>query len=287
VSTIDKVALVNYNIDLEETLRDAIKIVDGFNGLESPVLIKPNICSGEDVTGVANTNVELVEALIRLLYKEEESLSIKIVESDSESKYADEAFKKFGYKDLEDELKNAGFDVSLINLSNSRMMKVNLDGYYFKNPEFPEEITGSKFFISLAIGKTHPLTLITGSIKNLFGLLPRKDQSFYHPNINDVIVDLARFVRPNLSIIDAIVGMEGVTNGNPVRVNRIIAGKKPVSVDSTLAKVMGFDAERIRHLVKTSKHNLGNLNPEIIGDLESSKIIFKKPTTLRTTALID
>jgi len=283
----DKVALVNYNIDLEETLRDALSVVDGFNGLKSPVLIKPNICSGEDVTGVANTNVELVEALVKLVFEEEESLSVKIVESDSESKFADEAFKKFGYKDLEDEFRDSGFDVSLINLSNSTRIKTNLDGYYFNNPEFPEEITGSNFFISLAIAKTHPLTLITGSIKNLFGLLPRKDQSFYHPNINDVIVDLARYVRPNLSVIDAIVGMEGVVTGNPVRVNRIIAGRKPVSVDSTLAKVMGFDSERIRHLVKASKHNLGTLNPEIIGDLESSITFFQKPTTLRTTALID
>jgi uncharacterized protein (DUF362 family) len=50
---------------------------------------------------------------------------------------------------------------------------------------------------------------LTGVIKNLFGLLPRKRKIFYHPednstDFNNVIVDLARFLTPNLCIVDAI-----------------------------------------------------------------------------------
>ncbi len=68
----------------------------------------------------------------------------------------------------------------------------------------------SNYFSSVAVAKTHGLTNITGVIKNLFGLLPRKNKSFYHPHINDVIIDLNRFVKLGLCIVDAIVGMEGV-----------------------------------------------------------------------------
>ncbi|NIW13826.1 MAG: DUF362 domain-containing protein, partial [Candidatus Thorarchaeota archaeon] len=120
--------------------------------------------------------------------------SIKIVESDSESKFADEAFQIFGYRRLEEKFRNLGFDVSLVNLSRSPTVSAKLDGLYFKNPELPNVITGVKYFVSVAVAKTHYLTFVTGTMKNLFGLLPRKDQSFYHTNINEVIVDLNRLV---------------------------------------------------------------------------------------------
>ena len=189
---IDSVALVKYEGDLGKTLEEGIGFIGGLGALKSPFIIKPNICTDVDATGVANTNVKIVEALIKRVLKEDKDLSIRIVESDSGGKFADEAFEKLGYKSLEERLRDLGFDVSLINLSRSPLVKVKLDGLYFKNPELPKVLTGHRYFVSMAVAKTHSLTLVTGVLKNLFGLLPRKDQSFYHPYINKVIVDLNR-----------------------------------------------------------------------------------------------
>jgi len=284
----DSVALVRYCGDLEETLKSAISLIGGFGVLKSPVVIKPNICAQVDETGVANTKVEMVEALIKMILKEDEDISIRIVESDSESKYADEAFEKFGYKSIEERFRRRGVDVSLVNLSRSPTVKVELDGLYFENPELPKLLTESRYFISIAVAKTHNLTLITGALKNLFGLLPRKDQSFYHPHINEVIIDLNGFIRPDLCIIDAIVGLEGVLRGRPRRVNTLIVGRKPVSVDATVARVMGFEPERIRHLVGAERQHLGSIHPKVLGEsLESTAVEFKPPANLRPTALIN
>ncbi len=284
----DSVALVKYEGDLGKALKEAVELLGGFRVLKTPIIIKPNICTDDDATGVANTNVKVVEALIKLLIEENKDLSIRIVESDSEMKFADEAFEKFGYKSLERRFRDSNFDVSLINLSHSPMDKVELDGFYFKNPELPKILTRSRYFISVAVPKTHGLTLVTGALKNLFGLLPRKNKRFYHPNINGVVVDLNRFVKPDLCVIDAIMGLEGVLSGRPREVNTLIVGRRPVSVDATMARMMGFEPEKIRHLVWAERYDLGTLYPNVLGkSLESMTVKFKPPSNLNPTALIN
>jgi uncharacterized protein (DUF362 family) len=285
---LDSVAIVKHEDNVAKTLEEGIKLLGGFGILQSPFIIKPNICADVVKTRFAVTDVKIVEALINLVLKKDRNLSIKIVESDSESKFADEAFEKFGYKSLEEKMGKSGFDVSLVNLSHSPISPVKLDGLYFKNPELPNLITGSKYFVSIAIPKTHYLTFITGTLKNLFGLLPRKDQSFYHATINAVIVDLNRLVRPDLSIIDARVGLEGWEGPKTRRINTFILGRKPVCVDATMARIMGFRPERIRHLVEAEKHGLGSLNPKILGkSLKSTTVKFNPPSHLSKSALLN
>ena len=282
----DSVVITKYEDDIGKTLKEGIRLLGGFRVLKSPFIIKPNICAHVVKTGFAVTDVKVVEALINLVLEEDKDLSIKIVESDSESKFADEAFGKFGYKNLEEKMRKSGFDVSLVNLSHSPTIPVKLDGLYFKDPELPNLITGSKYFVSIAVAKTHYLTFITGTLKNLFGLLPRKDQSFYHANINEVIIDLNRLVGPDLCVVDARVGLEGWEGPKMRRLNTFILGRKPVSVDATMARVMGFKPERIRHVVEAEKHGLGSLNPKILGkSLESSIVKFNPSFHLSPTAL--
>ncbi len=297
---VDTVALVKHGGDLSaasraKTLGDAIKLIGGFGLLRSPLVIKPNLCTHPswDITRFAATSVKMVEAVTSLALREDRDLSVKIVEADSEDKFVDEAiFKKWGYEDLAERLRESGFDVSLVSLSQPPLIKVKFEGLYFKELDLHKLLTEPKYFISIAVAKTHPLTFVTGTIKNLFGLPPKKEKATYHPSdqimqFNQLLVDLARLVTPDLCIIDAIVGLEGVVTGRPKRINAIIAGRKPVSVDATMARLMGFEPGRIRHLVEAEKYGLGTLNPEVLGEnLESMTVKFKPSSTLRPAALI-
>ncbi|UCG01315.1 MAG: DUF362 domain-containing protein [Candidatus Heimdallarchaeota archaeon] len=275
---LDSLALVKFEKNIKKTLETGIGLINGFKNLKSPVLIKPNICTQVDKTGFAVNDVRVVEALIKLILKENQDLSIKIVESDSMSKFADEAYIKFGYKNLEEKMQKSGSDVSLINLTHSPTVKIDFNGSYFMNPELPEILVESKFLISLAVAKTHFLTFLTGTLKNLFGLLPRKDQSFYHPQINDVIVDINRLFPPNLCIVDARVGLEGWAGPKSRRLDRFIIGQNPVSTDATMARIMGFEPSEIHHLVEAEKYDLGSLTPNVIGEkIETSIVKFNPP----------
>jgi uncharacterized protein (DUF362 family) len=203
------------------------------------------------------------------------------------SKYADEAFERYGYKAFVERMIAKGLNVSLVNLTNSTLTQFEYDGYYFKQPQLPSAIADVNDFISVALAKTHSLTSITGALKNMFGLLPRKDQGYYHPDIHEVILDLNRMFKSRLCLIDGRVGLEGVISGNPKNLGCLILGTNPVSVDATMARAMGFNPNKIRHIMEAANYGLGSIDPLVIGDdLDSHKVEFSKPKGLKENAIL-
>ncbi len=283
----DTVALVGCKDNFGEALGEAIELIGGLGGLGSPLILKPNICTDNDHTGCANVKVGVVEALVDYVLEEDGGLEVRIVESDSMSKYANRAFERYGYRAYVEKLQGLGVNISLINLSKSSLAPFDYDGCYFKKPELPSPLADAGSFVSVALAKTHSLTWVTGALKNMFGLLPRKDQNFYHPEIYEVILDLNRMFRSGLCLIDGRMGLEGVISGNPRKLGCVILGRSPVSVDATMARVMGFDPGRIRHIVEAAGHGLGSLDPVVVGDdLESHVVEFKTPKGLKANAVL-
>jgi uncharacterized protein (DUF362 family) len=283
---LDRVVLLRCRGNFDETLNEALDLLGGYKP-KSPLVVKPNLCTGNDHTGCANVKVEVVESLLGYVLRQDPDLGVKIVESDSMSKYADRAFERYGYKAYAEKQRDEGYDVELVNLSKAPLTKFSFDGEYFKSPELPEVLSGVGDFASVALAKTHSLTMITGALKNMFGLLPKKDQSFYHSQIHEVILDLNRMFRSSICLIDARVGLEGVISGTPKKVGCVILGSNPVSVDATVARVMGFDPERIRHIVEAAEHGLGSMYPEVLGDdLGSQVVSFRRPSGLKQNAVV-
>jgi uncharacterized protein (DUF362 family) len=279
-SVVNSVALVRYKDNVRNTLEEGLAQIGGFGDLESPVLVKPNICTISDGTGYSVTRIETIRALIELLLDTDEKLSIKIVESDSQSKYAEESFKKFGYTQLCEDMQDSGFDVNTVDLSKTPLMKLQFHGDYFEDPELPEIVLNAGYFISVAIPKTHYLSFVTGVLKNLFGILPRKDQAFYHSKIDKVIVDLARIIRPDLNIVDARVGIEGWNGPKTRKLDAFILGREAVSVDSTMVRIMGFKPEQVRHIMETYDYDLGGISPKIVGEPIESIAVKFNPASL-------
>ena len=272
------IALVKHKDGFRKTLSDGLRLIGGFLDLKSPVIIKPNICTISDGTGYSVTDVKVVEEVARLVLKADQDLVIKIVESDSQSKYAEEAFGKFGYSSLEDTMRDEGYDVSLVNLSKSPLMKLDFKGRYFDRPELPEILVNPHYFVSVAAAKTHYLTTITGALKNQFGVLPRKDQAFYHSAIDDVVIDLNQIIQPDLCVVDARVGVEGWNGPKTRPLGTFIMGYMPAAVDATMARIMGFDPSEIRHVYEASQQGLGRIDPEVMGEsIESVRVTFNSP----------
>ena len=283
----DTVAFLKCSGSFKETLGEAITLIGGIGKLGSPLILKPNLCTDNDHTGCANVKVEVIEALVDHILEGDTEIEIRIVESDSGSKYADKAFERYGYGAYVDGLSGRGVNISLHNLSKSPLTRFEYDGYYFKDPELPSPLMDAGSFASVALAKTHSLTMITGALKNMFGLLPRKDQNFYHPEIHEVILDLNRMFRSSLCLIDGRMGLEGVISGNPRSLGCVILGLNPVSVDATMARVMGFDPERIRQIVEAERHGLGSMHPEVVGDDPESHVVeFKTPSGLKSSAVL-
>jgi len=132
--------------------------------------------------------------------------------------------------------------------------------------------------ISLPKFKTHGLTVITGAIKNSYGILPGAQKAVLHRKagtpeaFHDLIVDIFRLRVPDFFIMDAVVGMEGNGPASPElrTVGRILASDNAVALDAVMARMMGLDPARLRFLKRAHETGLGSLDAadtEVIGSL--------------------
>lgn len=280
----DKVSVTRFNGNLKQSLRQGISLVDGLKEAKGPFLIKPNLCAETDAFGAATSSTTFLRAVVDIILEEDRKASVKIIESDSSGKWIAKAFENLGYMKLAEEYRQQGYNVSLINLSNESTTSLPLNGLHFKKLHLPTILTQPNFFISIAKTKTHILTHITGALKNQFGCLPDKNKTKYHKYIDEVIVDINKAVKPALNIIDAITGLEGITEGRIRKIGVILCGKQPASTDTVLARVMGFNPSKIRHITLAARHGLGELDPEVVGEsVASVKVKFKKPESLVST----
>jgi uncharacterized protein (DUF362 family) len=275
---LDPVAIVRYNHDIRAVLEEGFNLIGGIIIPERPILLKPNLCTINDGTGHSVTDIEVVKTVVDLLFEINPNLVIRIIESDSQGKYAQDCFDKFGYTEFCRNKQKSGFDVSTVDLSRSPLVKISFEGDYFKDPELPEILTKPHYFISIAVAKTHYLSYITGVLKNLFGVLPRKDQSFYHPEITEVITDLARIIRPEMNIVDARVGVEDWNGPTTHQIGAFVIGRNPVSVDAVMTKIFQLNPKEVLHLQKLEAYNFGSLHTTTVGlTIDDVKVKFSKP----------
>jgi len=223
----------------------------------------------------ATTDPIVVEAIIQKLKKL--PLEIYVVESDATITNADKAFEATGMSEM---CKRNG--VQFLNLRHEKdKVKINIpNGECLKTITVPRIVTESAI-ISAAKMKTHMATKVTLGMKNMFGLLPDKMKFKYHAKgISKVIVDINTVIKPNLTVIDGFVAMEGKgpTNGSPVNMDLIIVGKDPVATDATGARIMGIDPHEISHIRTAHQKGLGNIDDiEILGaQLDDVQRVFKR-----------
>ena len=127
----------------------------------------------------------------------------------------------------------------------------------------PQPVLEADIVVSLAKMKTHHWTGATLTMKNLFGVMPGSYYGWpknvlHRAGIPESILDIYATLRPQLGIVDGIVGMggDGPIMGTPVQANVLVMGTNLPAVDSTCARVMGLRPEKIEYL-----QHAGNLGP--------------------------
>jgi len=108
--------------------------------------------------------------------------------------------------------------------------------------------------INLAKFKTHTFMTFTGATKNLFGVIPGLNKVGYHGRLPsaerfaDMLLDVAGFVRPRLSIVDGVLGLEGKgpgTGGDPRHLGVLLAGADPVAIDVACCRIARIDTAAV------------------------------------------
>ncbi len=229
------------------------------------ISIKINLCDYKMPDSGAVTDPAILESLIQNLELRCPKAEIFITESDASGTKVETLFDLLDLYRFED-----AYNCRLVNLTHSEWVKKKINGKYFKEIHVPKLYEESDLIVNHPKLKTHSITKITCSLKNLYGCLYNKYKLKYHNHVDDVIVDLNSAIKTDISIVDANIcheGFQGPAYGTPKRCGLLIGGRNPVSVDSFCSKLMGFNPGFIAHIRKSHNAKIGAMNYKLIHDI--------------------
>ncbi len=245
-----------------ELVRRAIEALGGirrFIARGDVVAIKPNMAWDRTPEQAANTNPEVVAELVRLCW---EAGAARVLVGDVSTHDPQRVYQRSG---IAAAARAEGGEIVLP--EHRRFREVDLRGEALGPwPVFEPFLRADKV-INVPIAKHHSLTGATLGIKNWYGILggPRHQ---LHQRIHESLADLADFMRPTLTVIDAwrVLARNGPTGGNLADVElrkTLIAGTDPVALDAWAAKAYwDLDERRMRYLKLAADRGLGTPNFE-------------------------
>ncbi len=235
------------------------------------VLIKPNVLR----TSEAKESIVTHPAVLRAVVEKVEIMGpASIVVGDNPGLFSyganEESFAKTGLMEAaKGHYQNIG----------NESRKIAFNAKFMSTVSVSRAVLDADVIISLPKFKTHGLTVLTGAIKNSYGILPGAQKAMLHraagnpERFHEVVVDVFRLRVPDLFIVDAVVGMEGNGPASPDlrNIGLVLASDNAVAVDAVIATMMGCEPGRLRFLQKAKEAGLGDYDLktiEVIGELK-------------------
>lgn len=245
------------------------------------VLIKPNFLNSSPANSGVTTDLRIIEGLVQILKKR----GIKrIYIGESSLGNTEKVFARLNVFELE----KIGAEV--VNFDDDQWLKVDSPtSMVLGKFHLAKTVLESDLIISAAKMKTHDETAVTLSMKNILGMIPKRDRWKAHiRGINKAIVDVFSYLVRNkkfISFVDAIYALEGKLGpirGDPIKMDLIIAGDDAVSTDKVCTEIMGYDANMVEHILLSGELGLGDLeNIKTIGEnIENVKRKFEMPPSI-------
>jgi len=287
-----KISISECNSYNDEDVQKAVsQCLDHLGGLSSfikegdTVLIKPNVLQAKKPEEAITTHPAVMEAIIIEVQK----IGATAFVGDSPGGL---------WLTLGNHWKNTGigkvcskYNVEILNFeaAGSYEKEINGNTYYIAKP-----VLDVDFVINVPKIKTHSLTTFTCAIKNMFGTIPGLMKVNYHkiaPNTNDfssLIVDIFSLTKPNLNIVDGIIGMEGEgpSGGKPIKLGMVLASTDGVALDTYICHLLGKNPMKVptNKIAYEKGLGQGNINEiEILGYQAKVRKDFKWPSSLMSS----
>lgn len=259
-STVGLYPAAGYDVDLADVIgRGLADLAVEVRGLS--VLLKPNLV--EYAPGTAINTHPLMVAGAATAFLRAGAREVVVAEGPGHRRDIEYLLGVTGLVDHLREMK-----LRFIDLNHDDVRVVALKSRFtgMDRLAFSADLLRADVIVSMPKLKTHHWAGMTASMKNLFGTVPGavygwpKNILHFH-GINSSIVDLNATLRPHLTIVDAVVGMEGdgPIMGEARPVGAIAMGTDLVAVDATCARLIGFDPAKIPYLSQAATF-LGNLD---------------------------
>ena len=245
------IPFTTYDASIPEAL-DQIGAASVFEK-QAHILLKPNLINADPHP--VTTPAACCEAAVRYI-RECSQADIVIAEGCGIPEMStDEIFARLGYTELAHR-----WGVELVDLNNAPLQEVpNPGGLLYPSMMLPQ-IALTHYLISVPVLKAHSLSEMTGTLKNMMGLLPPRyygsngsawRKAAFHQDLHRSIRELNACRPPDLTIMDASVGLAVFHLGGPCcdpPLATIIAGSDPLDVDRRAAGLLGLEWRRISYL---------------------------------------
>jgi len=257
-------------------VKEAVDLVGGIERFVAPgqsVLVKPNLLSPKPPQAAVCTHPTVVESIVGLATGAGGKCSIgdcPSIAGDSPQGYE----RLLEITEMSEVVRRTG--ITSIRLDDSCEEREIPDAKVYRRMPVSGALGEVDALINVPKFKTHELTLMTGAVKNLFGCVPgrRKIASHLQAGCNpemfaQILVDLLRTVRPALSIMDGIVGMDGQgpAAGRRRSFGVILASADPVALDAVACHIAGFDPMIVPTLRLANEQGVG------VADLSRIEIV--------------
>lgn len=221
------------------------------------VVVKPNIGWDRNPEQAADTNPEVVAEIVKMCL---ECGAKKVKVFDRPCNTPSRCYENSGIKKAAQE---AGAEVSYVVDTGFSKMKFPqgeaLKNWYMYKPAIEADV-----LINVPIAKHHGLSQLTLGMKNLMGIMGG-DRGQIHWKIDDNLADLANFVGPKLTILDAFRilvrnGPQGGSLKDVIEKKTIMAGRNIATVDAYGATLFDMKPTDLGCVVKGNKLGLGEID---------------------------
>ena len=231
----------------EVAVRALLSPLGGIEAFVKPgqtVLLKPNMLAGKEPDRAVTTHPQIVRAVIRLAMAAGGIVSV----GDSPGIGSPlSVARKTGILDVIEETgaRFAPFADSVI---------VHPVGTTLHQIEVAKDILDADVIINLPKLKTHQMMGLTCAIKNMFGAVigMRKPGMHLQAGVDKslfarMLLEICETIAPALTIVDAVVGMEGEGpgSGDPVRIGALLAGTSPQAIDTVATALVKMAPEQV------------------------------------------
>ena len=238
------------------------------NPSKRTVVLKPNLINAENPP--TTTPSETIETLLK--YYKTTGYEVIIAEGSGWSE-TENAYEILGYRKIAEK-----YEVKLVDLNKDDYeIRKSPKAFVLKSFEFLLTLKDS-YIVSVPVLKEHSITTVTLSLKNMLGATLgekarfAKKGRFHKLGVNESIVDINLYAKPNLSIIDGrTAGVGGELKAEPKKLGMMIFSEDPVAADATGATYLGYNPLKIKHIKLAQEKGLGIANPKKI-DLVEVKI---------------
>lgn len=245
------------------------------------VFLKPNLLGMFPLENHATTSPALVSAMVKLLL----GAGAKVTVGDN--------CGVGGYGLNERVARHTGvFDASLGTYKNvaAATKLVKLKSRYLDSLVVSKDMVDADILINLPKMKTHSLTIVTGAVKNMFGLISGAGKGRSHaaaPAAEDfgrILAEIFAIRPPDLTVMDAVMAMEGngPSAGKPKFVGRVLASDNAVALDAVMCGIMGIKPVLVHHIREASSLGHGPIDDasiDLIGAVPEN-LKFKLPVTV-------